>query len=82
MNTMMDRHRTYFERRLVEERLAAANASDPFAGLAHLAFVRLYKMRLAESAPSPQAPAMPGAAAVSSGPGSAEASDLYRQFAG
>lgn len=77
MNTMMDRHRAYFERRLVEERLAAANADDPFAGLAHLAFVRLYKMRLAEPAPSPQAPALPPIFARSSEPHGAGAIDFH-----
>lgn len=46
---MMDKHRTYFERRLIDERVAAAEARDPLVKLAHLGFVQLYEMRLAPS---------------------------------
>lgn len=80
MHTIMDRDRSYFERRLVEERVAAANALDPFVGLAHLAFVRLYKERLAESAPSPQSPSMPLHDGEAGAPRGFIANALYRQF--
>lgn len=50
---MMDKHRSYFERRLIEERAAANGARDPLVKLAHLGFVQLYEMRLSpEFAPA------------------------------
>jgi hypothetical protein len=46
---MKDLHRSYFERRLTEERLAAVSCSDAIAKLTHLSFAQLYEARLAAS---------------------------------
>jgi hypothetical protein len=48
-NSMKDLPRSYFERRLLEERRAAASASNKIVKLTHLSFTHLYEARLSAS---------------------------------